>query len=37
MIGRHRNSVVPMGVLETPMMMVRGKPKAALWKEGPTY
>jgi hypothetical protein len=30
-------SVVLMGVLETPMMVVRGKPKAEFWKEGPTY
>jgi len=30
-------SIVQMGVLQTPVMMVRGKPKAAFWKEGPTY
>jgi hypothetical protein len=30
-------SVVPMGVLETPTMMVRGKEKTTFWKEGPTY
>ncbi|KAE9378843.1 hypothetical protein N431DRAFT_477990 [Stipitochalara longipes BDJ] len=30
-------SIVPMGVLQTPLSMVRGKPKVAFWKEGPTY
>lgn len=30
-------SIVPMGVSQTPVMMVRGKPKLAFWKEGPTY
>ena len=30
-------SIVRMGVLQTPRMLVRGTSKAAFWKEGPTY
>ena len=30
-------SIKPMGILQTPRVMVKGIPKAAFWKEGPTY